>query len=60
MALSLNENPSKTFCVRKYSFNAEDDTERLIEAAEQAIKDRTEFINRCILHAGPLVLAAMT
>jgi len=40
----------------KHTFNAEGDTERLIQAAHRALKDKTEFINRCIRESGPDVL----
>lgn len=59
MALLIDDIGVRNFRVRKYSFNADDAAESLIEAAEKAIRDKTEFINRCIMAAGADVLATI-
>lgn len=58
MALSISSGVPKDSRV-KHSFNANDDSEALLKTAGQVVKDKTEFINRCIQHAGPLVLRAL-
>lgn len=55
MGLMLTEPVAKFFRV-KHSFNADDDSESLIKAADAVLKDKTEFINRCIQAAGPTVI----
>lgn len=58
MGLMLEEPGAKYFRV-KHSFNADDDSESLIKAADAVLKDKTEFINRCIQAAGPGVIRAI-
>ena len=55
MGLLLSEPPPKNFLV-KHSFNADEESEKLLVSAEKILRDKTEFINRCIQHAGPLVI----
>jgi len=55
MALSTRQSSVNYFRV-KHSFNADDDAESLLRAADRALRDKTQFINRCIRQAGPTII----
>lgn len=58
MGLLLSEGAENNFRV-KHTFNADEDSETLLKTAAAVLKDKTEFINRCIQSAGPAVLRSI-
>jgi hypothetical protein len=53
--LIMSYAPPKIFLV-KHTFNADTEAESLLQAATKALRDKTEFINRCIQYAGPAII----